>query len=1184
MVKNISLRTRLAAGFGLVLILTWTLGGTALQRISSIYDINSTVYEHPFAVSNASLEVEIGVWRLGAAVDALLRAGTPEAVEAATRDAYRLRAAIDQKMRLIENQFLGNPKDVADVYAVLADWKRSFDDIAALVKAGRLAEAHQLNEARRPALEAAAEKEIGQVVAFAREKAGSLSRQALGETGQAHGDIMLMLAVVTALGLLASLLITRGITRPIDRLREFMVMLAEGRLSLEVPYQHQDNELGRMAGALAVFKDSAQRLDDQRWLKSQVADLSAALHGVESPAEFASILLEGLVPALGGGIGLCSLLDEDGGHYVVAGRHGCGADLPEGHSFAAGEGLAGQAALSRRSLFLDEVPDSYFRIGSGLGAARPSALAVLPVVTNGKTTAVVEIGGFAPLTPGGRALLDELLPVVALIQEIMVRNLRTRQLLHQTQEQSAILAESELRLTRQAEALQEANAQLVQQTEELETQTEELQASDEELRVQQEQLRAVNDQMVEKNRILEEQAADLRAARAEAEQRAVELTLASRYKSEFLANMSHELRTPLNSLLILAKSLAGNQEGNLNADQVESAEIIRDSGVQLLNLINDILDIAKVEAGKMKLNLQDAALPGIADTVDRRFKGMARVKGLDFRVVLAPELPDIIRTDAGKVEQILNNLVGNAIKFTERGSVTVTFCRHGEGTVPNPSGIRGDLLAVSVVDTGIGISESQVDRIFLSFEQGDGASNRRYGGTGLGLSIARKLARLLGGDIYVHSVEGQGSSFTLVMPTTAPVQSQTKDPAAATPPPPTGDDRDVITNGDRVMLVIEDDRAFARLVAGIARDRGFKCLIAGDGESGLALAARYRPIGIILDLGLPGVDGWAVIERLRAQPLTHDIPVHVISGGNVDQRVLDAGAIGFLAKPASKDDIAAAIQRIAAIGGRPLRRLLIAHADPEVRRELTGLLAWDGVDIFEAGDGTAVAACLGGPSAECLLVDADLPGCGAAKLEALGRGLPHGLPPLVVVSSRELSLDETVAFRALTDTIIVRSGRSDERLINEIRLFLHSVGAQAPAGHRPPLPAAVGEGGDLSGRTVLVVDDDMRSSFALSKVLRSRGLRVLLAQDGSKALTQLHNNPAVELVLMDIMMPGLDGYQTMRKIREDARWTGLPIIALTARAMMGDREKCLEAGANDYLAKPVDTDELLGLITRHIGA
>ena len=1123
----------------------------------------------------------------------ILRARTPEAVDEAMRDGYRLRAGLDQKMRLIESQFLGDPRDVADVNTVLADWKRTFDDIAALVKAGRQAEARQLNDARRPALEAAAEKEIGEVVTFARAKAGSLSGQALAETGQAHSDILFILLALTALGLLTSLLITRSITRPIDRLRDFMVQLAEGRLSLEVPYQDHDNELGRMAGALAVFKDSARRLDEQRWLKSQVAGLSAALHGVESPAEFAGTLLEGLVPVLGGGIGLCSLLDEEGGRYVLAGRYGCGADVTESDSFVAGEGLAGQAALSRRCMFLDEVPDSYFRIGSGLGAARPSALAVLPVVTRGTTTAVIEVGGFAPLTPGGRALLDELLPMVALIQEIMVRNLRTRQLLQQTQEQAAVLAESELRLSRQAEALQEANAQLVQQTEELETQTEELQASDEELRVQQEQLRAVNDQMAEKNRMLEEQTADLRAARSEAEQRAVELTLASRYKSEFLANMSHELRTPLNSLLILAKSLAGNQEGNLNADQVESAEIIRDSGVQLLNLINDILDIAKVEAGKMRLNLQDAALPGIADTVGRRFKGMARVKGIDFRVALAPDLPDIIRTDAGKVEQILNNLVGNAIKFTERGSVTVTFCRHGEGTVPNPSGIRGDLLAVSVVDTGIGISESQVDRICLAFEQGDGASNRRYGGTGLGLSIARKLARLLGGDIYVHSVEGQGSSFTLVMPTTAPAQPQAKgSDAAPSPSPPSlppsattaGDDRDAIVDGDRVMLVIEDDRTFARLVAGIARDKGFKCLIAGDGESGLALAARYRPVGIILDLGLPGVDGWTVIERLRAQPLTRDIPVHVISGGNADQRALDAGAIGFLAKPASEGEIGFAIQRMVASGGRPLGRLLIAHADPEARRELAGLLTGDDVAILEAGDGAAVAACLGGPGADCLLVDADLPGGGAAELESLGRVRPYGLPPLVVVSSRELSLDETIAFRALTDTIIVRSGRSDERLINEIRLFLHSVGAQAPAGRRPSSPVAVSEDGALAGRTVLVVDDDMRNSFALSKVLRSRGLRVLLAQDGAKALTQLHNNPAVELVLMDIMMPGLDGYQTMRKIREDARWTGLPIIALTARAMMGDREKCLEAGASDYLAKPIDTDELLTLITRHIGA
>ncbi len=612
----------------------------------------------------------------------------------------------------------------------------------------------------------------------------------------------------------------------------------------------------------------------------------------------------------------------------------------------------------------------------------------------------------------------------------------------------------------------------------------------------------------------------------------------------------------------------------------------------------------------MRVVAQDAALPGLADTVSRRFRGMARVKGLDYQVVLAPDLPEIIRTDAGKVEQILNNLVGNAIKFTERGGVTVTFCRHSEGSVPNPAGIKGDVVAVSVVDTGIGISESLIDRIFLAFEQGDGASNRRYGGTGLGLSIARKLARLLGGDIYVHSVEGQGSSFTLVIPAVfaatgtatgavaeaagrapagtpplaeaAPVFPAVSAPAVSVPAPSVPDDRDGIRSGDKVMLVIEDDPVFARIVAGIVRERGFKCLIACDGESGTALAARYRPVGIVLDVGLPGLDGWGVMERLRAQPLTRNIPVHVISGSDADARAREMGAVGFLAKPASESQIEEALGRIVKAGGGVPRRLIIAHADTRTREGLARLIGAEEVEIAEARDGEAVAACLRSGTADCLVMDADLPGGGTGLLEALGRERSEGLPPVIVVSARELTRDETLAFRAFTDTIIVKTGRSDERLLNEIRLFLHSVHARLPGSQRPPFPVGVSEDPLLSGRTVLVVDDDMRNSFALSKVLRSRGLRVLLAQDGRKALTQLDNNPAIELVVMDIMMPGLDGYQTMREIRKETRWSALPIIAVTAKAMMGDRAKCLEAGATDYLAKPIDTDELLEMMARHI--
>ncbi len=1196
-IKDLSLRVRLVAGFAVVILLTWILGVTALQRIGAIYDITQTVYEHPLAVSNAALEVKVGVWRLDSAINNLFFADSPARVDAIVREVAVLRAGLGLKMRVIESQFLGKSGDVLEVYGALEGWGRTFDDIVALIKAGKTAEAHALHDSRVSGLEAGFDREIGDIIDFARTKATVLSQSALQQVERARADLLALLAALTLIGLLTSLLITRGITNSLAVLRDRMTLLAEGRLALAIPFLERRNELGGMARALQVFKESAQRLEDQRWLKSHVAEISLALQVAENREAFGTVLLGRLVPLLGGGIGLFSIRAEDSGRFVLAGRYGCDDDLADDHAFTAGLGLCGQCVVTRQSLLVDEVPEDYFRIRSGLGATRPRTLALLPVVSREVTLALIEIGALGSLTPLQRELLEEVAPVVALNLEIMERNLKTRQLLRQTRQQAASLTESEERLNRQAADLEEANAQLRVQTEELEAQTAELQASEEELRVQQEQLRVVNDQMAEKNRILEDQAAALRRSQAEAEQRAVELTLASRYKSEFLANMSHELRTPLNSLLILAKSLVGNQEGNLNADQVESAEIIRDSGTQLLSLINDILDIAKVESGKMRVVAEDVALPGIADTVSRRFKGMARVKGLDYKVVLAPDLPEIVRTDGGKIEQILNNLVGNAIKFTERGGVTVTFCRHQAGSVPNPVGIKGDVVAFSVVDTGIGISESLIDRIFLAFEQGDGASNRRYSGTGLGLSIARKLARLLGGDIFVHSEEGRGSSFTLVVPVAPPLIDATEslppvaapvppeDAPAVLPPPFVPDDRETIRGGDRVMLVVEDDRSFARVVAGIVREKGFKCLVAGDGESAVLLASRFHPLGIVLDVGLPGLDGWGVMERLHAQADTREIPVHVVSGADTDARARQMGAVGALTKPVSAPQIEEALARmVRAGGGTPPRRLVIADADAGVRAALAGLVGADGVQIAQAASGEAVAACLRSAAADCLVIDIDLPGGGPALLESLARMRAEGLPPVIILSDRDLTREEASALRAFTDTIIVKSGRSEERLLNEVRLFLHAVSATLPLGQRPPPPPMVASAAlkALAGRTVLVVDDDMRNSFALSKVLRARGLRVLLAQDGRKALVQLDNNPAIELVVMDIMMPGMDGCQTMREIRKEARWAALPIIAVTAKAMRGDRDKCLEAGANDYLSKPIDTDELFEMMNRLI--
>ncbi|MEO5363536.1 MAG: response regulator [Magnetococcus sp. DMHC-8] len=633
--------------------------------------------------------------------------------------------------------------------------------------------------------------------------------------------------------------------------------------------------------------------------------------------------------------------------------------------------------------------------------------------------------------------------------------------------------------------------------------------------------------------------------------------------------MSHELRTPLNSLLILAEGLAGNETGNLTGDQVESATIIHESGSHLLRLINDILDISKVEAGRMEAVIEAVKVAELVGVVERRFKRMAQSRGVALQMVLAPDVPTVVHTDPGKVEQILTNLLGNAIKFTEQGEVRLTVMAWEE---------RG--VALVVADTGVGIASDKLERIFNAFEQADGTTSRRFGGTGLGLSIARKLARLLGGDIGVTSQVGEGSRFTLWLPDAAPGErSAAVVPIPVAVPvlpdlPPAApypvDDREEIRPGDAVLLVVEDDPAFAGITYTQAKGRGFRCLLARDGETALSLAQRFHPMGIILDVGLPGMDGWGVMNRLKQDPQTQAIPVHFVSAVDARLRAMGMGAVGFLTKPVTRAQLAQVFDRVvqADQGGR---QALLMDSDPVSRQEVAGLLRQDGVRVEEVERGEDCLARLRERPYQCLILDLGMAvGEGVDLLQRLVSEFGLDLLPVVVYSPRHLTAEELLRFREFTDSIIIRGGHSSDRLREEVDLFLSHV--------RPVVPEPVLSTALLTGCQVLVVDDDMRNMFALSKVLRGRGMKVLMAQNGNKALTQLAANSDVDVVIMDVMMPDKDGYQTIREIRAQAVWQTLPIIALTAKSTTGDREQCLAAGANGYLTKPVDLTALFDLM------
>ncbi|WP_426270915.1 response regulator [Dyella kyungheensis] len=987
----------------------------------------------------------------------------------------------------------------------------------------------------------------------------------------------------------------RLITRPIRRMTDLMTRLAGHDHSVEIRQLERRDEIGEIARALQVFKEMSIETAAQTWVKTQVSQVASDLQKMETERAFAEQLTGTLAPLLDCGVGVFYRFDEQDRRLRLQGSYGYQQRRHLSTEYALGEGLVGQSALERKTITLQDVPDDYVRIHSGSGEASPRAITVLPLVLRDKLLGVLELASFQHFTDPQQRLLAELLPIASLSLENLGRALRTQDLLKRTSEQADELRASEEILRRQQQDLQVTNEELNAKTQELQEQSQRLLASEEELRVQTEELQASNEELRQKTDTLNQQKLVLETLQRETQEKAEELARASQYKSEFLANMSHELRTPLNSLLILSRSLADNREGNLDGEQVESARIIHDSGSNLLRLINDILDLSKVEAGKMDVVLDDFPLADLERALKRTFNHVAHDKQLDFVVKIDPGLPATLRTDAPKLEQVANNLIGNAFKFTRQGSVTVHIGRPSDALTLPPSLQGKDVIAIAVTDTGIGIPPEKAQKIFQAFEQVDASTSRQYGGTGLGLTISKRIAELLDGDILLHSDVGHGSTFTILLPlqgpsgVAAPASAAPATPASARPvmtsallPESIEDDRESIESTDTAILIIEDDPVFARILADMVRRKGYRVLAAADGESGLQLAARYRPTGILLDVMLPGMDGWTVIERLKDNAATRHVPVHFISAVDEANRGRDLGAVGFLTKPVSREAIGDAFDRLLHFAEGRMRHLLIVDDDSDSRAAMRTLLRNDDVTIDEAGSAEEALERMVDTRYDCIVLDLGLPGMsGIEFLEQLSAS--GSIPPVVVYSGRELSREESLKLRQYTDSIVIKGARSPERLLDEVSLFLHSIqGGRARhaaigATAAPPSPS-VPDASELVQRKVLLVDDDMRNLFALSKVLRGWGMQVSMAQDGQKALKALADSDDIELVLMDVMMPVMDGYDTIREIRAQPRLAKLPIIALTAKAMRGDREKCLEAGANDYLSKPIDIDKLSSMM------
>ncbi|MGC4095701.1 MAG: response regulator [Nitrospira sp.] len=746
-----------------------------------------------------------------------------------------------------------------------------------------------------------------------------------------------------------------------------------------------------------------------------------------------------------------------------------------------------------------------------------------------------------------------------------------------------------------------AQIEMVRYTRELERTGEELKTQQEELQAANEELEVTNEEMEEKAKALEEQNAQIQQQSEELtesqrliEAKSKEVERASKYKSEFLANMSHELRTPLNSLLILSRILAANEPGNLTEDQVEEARVIHKGGLELLGLINDILDLSKVEAGKLTLSLETVAFQDIAMHMQEQFAPVAKEKGLAFPIKVAEGLPPTIYTDVQRVEQILKNLLSNAFKFTEQGSVTLEIHQ------PHKRDVRRTdhhAIAFSVIDTGIGIDPSKFKDIFEAFQQEDGSVDRHYGGTGLGLTIARKFAHMLGGEVSVRSVKGEGSIFTLILPQklspaqTADIQAPVETVQIEEPrielksipqtviPDFIPDDRRDIGERDKVLLIIEDDPNFATVLMKIARKRGYKCVAAGDGKTGLVLAVEQPVTAILLDLALPDFDGMRVLDQLKHDLRTRHIPVHILSGRKETIVPLQKGAIGYLTKPANQEAIEGVFTKVEDLLRTELKQVLVVEDDQKTQLAIQSLLKKEKLQITLADTGAAGLKQIREKTFDCVILDLQLPDMtGITFLETLEHASGQTAPPVIIYTARTLSEEENRTLSRYTGSIVMKGAHSPERLLDEVTLFLHSVESTLSKEQQDMIRMQHNPDTALQGRTLLLVDDDLRNTFALSKLLKKHGMHTVIADNGHMALEKLKEFSTIELILMDLMMPVMDGYQAMQAIRAHPSFGSIPILALTARAMPEEQTKCLAAGANDYLTKPVDSERLLTLL------
>jgi CheY-like chemotaxis protein/CHASE3 domain sensor protein len=936
-----------------------------------------------------------------------------------------------------------------------------------------------------------------------------------------------------------------------------------------------------------ISRASATRRREE-WLQAGQVGLSAAMMGEQRLDQLGGSILAFLSEYTHANAGAFYALTD--GVYRRAATVGVPEQNTVPVTFTPKDGLLGQAVSEAKPIVLHNLSESHLSVGAALGQWRPRHLLISPAKSERTVDAVIELGFLSPLSDLTRDLLGRVSESISVAVQTANYRAHLQNLLEETQ--------------RQSEELQSQGEELRVNNEELEEQGRALKESHARLEQQQAELEQTNSQLEEQAAALERQKDDLSRTARDVELKARELEQASRYKSDFLANMSHELRTPLNSSLILAKLLGDNPEGNLTEEQVKFAQTIQSSGNDLLALINDILDLSKIEAGQMEIRAESLSLSRLVKDMQRTFDPVAAQKGLSFKTKLAKDLPEMIETDRQRLEQILKNLLSNAFKFTETGTVELALSKDADGQV-----------VMAVTDTGIGISEDHQAAIFEAFRQADGTISRKYGGTGLGLSISRELTRLLGGAIALKSTPAKGSTFALTLPaaydpghvttglitpllTGAPeseisARLQTAIPAAGgkavkkpLPPGRVQDDRDRLDPNRRTILVVEDDVSFAGILCELAHGQDFLCLVATSAEEALDMVQQYTPSAVVLDIGLPDHSGLSVLDRLKRDNRTRHIPVHVVSGSDYQHTALSLGAVGYMLKPVKRDELVDAFKSLENRLSQQMRRVLIVEDDEVQRDSVSRLLKSNDTETIAVGTAAECLEMLKVQTFDCMVLDLTLPDAtGYSLLETLSQEDAYAFPPVIVYTGRDLSYDDEQKLRRYSSSIIIKGAKSPERLLDEVTLFLHQVVSEMSPEQQTLLKKAKNRDAMLEGRRILIVEDDVRNVYAVTNIFEPLGAIVSIARNGREALDMLEktndkkdNSSAVDLVLMDVMMPEMDGLTATREIRKRKDWAKLPVIMLTAKAMKDDQERCLDAGANDYMAKPLDVEKLISLV------